>query len=58
VWCSSNIWSIHGESLHRNSTFKGEGLKEELPNGNEEKGSEEGSEEEETLTNRAGRWPR
>jgi hypothetical protein len=36
----------------------GEGFKEETPDGNQEKGSEEGSEEEETLTNRAGRRPR
>jgi len=41
-------------------TFEGEGFKEEILNGNQESSeeSEKGSQEEETLTNRAGRRPR
>jgi hypothetical protein len=41
-------------------TFKGEGFKEEILNGNEESSEEgeEGSKEKETLTNHAGRRPR
>jgi len=52
--------SINGERLSQNATFKGEGFKEEIPNGNEEESSaeEEGREEKETLTNRAGLRPR
>jgi hypothetical protein len=42
----------------QNVTFEGEGSKEKKHHGNQEKGSEEGSQEEKALTNPAGRRPR
>jgi hypothetical protein len=52
--------STHGERLGPIATFKGEGFKEETPNGNQEEstGEEESCKEEKALTNRAGRKPR